>query len=189
MSNTVGIIRKTALAIVLSAGATLVTATSASAADFGFNMYDVDQDGRVDFSAVNTNGDGFYDANLIDVSRNGYGDTWLSDTNQNGIADHVGFDRNEDGRVEEWHVDADENNVFEAVYIDQDGDGLPETMDLTGPSNPTVDIDWERDVCPTDPFWCMQWRQVSNTGGHVHGVSMGDGLSTLGSAESQTGLI
>ncbi len=189
MSTTVGIIRKTALAIVLSAGFSLVTATSASAADFGFNMYDADQDGRVDFSVINTNGDAFYDANLVDVSGNSRGDTWLSDTNQNSVVDHVGFDRGEDGRFEEWRVDEDENNVFEAVFIDQDGDGTPETMALTGPSSPTVDIDWDRDVCPSDPFWCMQWPQVSNNGTYIHGVSLADGLDSLSRAESQLGLI
>ena len=193
MGTTSRIIRRSALTLALAAGAALTLATTATAADFGFDMYDANQDGMVDFSVVDTNGDGLSDANLLDVSDNGRGDTWLSDTNQNRIADHVGFDTGEDGRFEAWLVDKDENNVFEAVFVDNDGDGLPETMAFTGPNNPTVDINWERDVCPTDPFWCMQWPRVSNNGtphgAHVHGVSIGAGLDALSNAESLTGLI
>jgi hypothetical protein len=187
VGTTSRIICRGALTLALAAGAVLATTTAASAADFGFDMYDANQDGKVDFSVVNTNGDGFYDANLLDVNRNGRGDTWLSDTNQNGIADHVGFDRDEDGRFEAWLVDTDEDDVFEAVFVDKDGDGWPETMALTGPRNPIVDINWKRDVCPTDPFWCMQWPRVSNNAGHVHGVNIGAGLDALSNAEAQTG--
>jgi hypothetical protein len=126
------IICRAALTLALVAGAVLATTTAASAADFGFNMYDANQDGKWT-SVVNTNGDRLNDANLLDVSGNGRGDTWLSDTNQNGTADHVGFDWDENGRFEAWLIDTDENNVFEAIFIDKDGDGLPETMALTGP--------------------------------------------------------
>jgi hypothetical protein len=106
-------------------------------------MYDANVDGYVDASAVDLVGsDRILDANLLDVSGNGSGDTWLLDVNQNSVVDHIGFDRGEDGHVEEWHVDADENGAIEAVFLDQGGDGLPETMLLSGPSNPTVDIDW-----------------------------------------------
>lgn len=183
--------RRVALAVTAAVAVVTLPAGAASAADFGFWMYDVNQDGYVDVSAVDAVGpDGILDANLLDVSRNGWGDTWLLDTDQNGVADHIGFDRGEDGRFEEWHVDADENNAIEAVFVDQDGDGLPETMALSGPSNPTTTINWERDVCPTDPFWCMQWPQVSNNGGFaipVDGVSIGAGLTSLGNAGSQLG--
>lgn len=174
-----------AVAVTLPAG-------TAAALDVGFWMYDADQDGYVDGSAVDTNGDGTYDANLLDLTGNGGGDTWLLDTNQNGVVDHVGFDRAEDGHFEEWNVDLDENDVIEGTYVDQNGDGLPETMALTGPSNPTVDINWERDVCPKDPFFCMQWPTVGGngtvvSGGRVDGVSIGAGLDSLGNAESLIG--
>jgi hypothetical protein len=153
----------------IAAAAVALPVGSASAVDVGFWMYDADNDGVVDASAVDVFGnggtfgsDGYLDANLLDVSGNGRADTWLVDTNQNNVVDHIGFDRGEDGRFEEWNVDADEDGVIEAVFVDQDGDGLPETMFLGGSGNPTAGIDWERDVCPSDPFWCMQWPRASN---------------------------
>ncbi len=183
--------RRAALAMTAAVAVTL-PAGAASAADVGFWMYDANQDGYVDASAVDSvGGDYVLDANLLDVSGNGRGDTWLLDTNQDNVVDHIGFDRAEDGWFEEWHVDADEDGVIEAVYVDLDGDGLPETMLLTGPTvSPEVGINWERDVCPSDPFWCMQWPQVSNNSGYaipVDGVSIGAGLTSLGNAESQLG--
>ena len=184
--------QRAAFAIAAALAAVALPAGVASAADVGFWMYDADQDGYVDDSAVDMFGgdgtagsDGFLDANLLDISGNGVGDTWLLDVNQNNVVDRIGFDRAEDGHVEEWHVDAEEDGVIEGVYIDMDGDGLPETMSLAGPGNPTVDIDWERNVCPTDPFWCMQWPQGSANGAFtipVDGVSVAAGLENLDTA-------
>lgn len=186
--------RRAMFAMAAAVAAVALPAGVASAADVGFWMYDADQDGDVDDSTVDMFGsdgtagsDGYLDANLLDISGNRLGDTWLLDMNQNSVVDHIGFDRAEDGYVEEWHVDVDEDGVIEGVYADQDGDGLPETMQLTGPANSTADIDWERDVCPQDPFWCMQWPAGSANGAFtipVDGVSVAAGLENLDSAAS-----
>lgn len=105
--------RRIAILTSLLTGGVMLQTGSANAVDFGPWMYDWNQDGYVDASALDVTGDGYLDSNLVQFSgATGY--TWLVDLNQNGEADLVGHDADRDTFAEVWFLDADEDDVAEA---------------------------------------------------------------------------
>jgi hypothetical protein len=101
-------------AVAAVAGMSLVTGPVANAAE-AFNMYDVDQDGRLDPYAIDASGDGIADQNIVLV--NG-ALMWLYDMNEDGRPDTYGTDNNADGYDDLWGYDPNEDFVVDSWTYD-----------------------------------------------------------------------
>jgi hypothetical protein len=100
----------------------------AASAAAGFDMYDVDANGVVDASGLDTNLDGWPDQNVVWVAAaDGQPSLmWLLDKNQDRVLDEIAGDSNRDGYADTWIIDNDQNGYFEQGAVDSNGDGLPD---------------------------------------------------------------
>jgi hypothetical protein len=124
--------RKAIIGVAVAGLLTVAPTATANAADFGFYMYDVDNNGEIDLSAIDSNGDDRYDQNLVDIDAHDRqnGDTWLIDQNENGVADQVAADVTGDLHADVWLLDRNEDNTFEQVFLDENRDFLPDGVNL-----------------------------------------------------------
>jgi hypothetical protein len=166
-------------ALVIAALATLVPAGQAHAATATYDMYDIDADGWIDASALDTNGDGWLDSNLVDTDRDGAGDIWLVDLNRDRRPEGFLADSApRDGRFETLAVDSDENGVIDAAYGDADGNGLADV-----PAG-AAQVPYVNPACAVTPGGC-RYGSGANTSGSVAlppDVSIAAGLRPIDSA-------
>ena len=190
-----------ALALGLAGALTTVPAGAALAAGDVAWMYDVNRDGAVDTSSVDSNRDGWLDGNNVDVDADGYGETWLIDANQDSVVDHAWRDSNRDGYVDVTVADTDQDGQFVAAPVRPgayNGPAVGQSIVISaepagagaqaaGPSGPAVgqpivispppvsladDTNWSQ-LCATDGFWCAQWAAGGGNGSMVSSPYLG----------------
>jgi hypothetical protein len=168
-------------ALAIAALAMLTPAGAAHAATATYDMYDINADGWIDPSAVDTNDDRLLDSNLVDTNGDGQGDIWLIDLNRDRLPEWFLVDSApRDGRFETLGADSDENGVVEAAYGDADGNGVPDVL----PAGVSVPTPYVNPACAVTPGGC-RYGSGANTGGSValpDGVSIATGLNNLDSA-------
>lgn len=122
----------TAALLALAAPALGVAAGPASAAGRVAWMYDINEDGRVDASTVDSNRDGILDRNLVDANRDRYGETWLLDVNQDGRMDNMHMDTNFDRRMDFCAYDYNQDAVLDGKYSCSRGGPVTTTTRVSG---------------------------------------------------------